>query len=25
MLALFQAMLKGRPLLAEKPDEELFR
>ena len=24
MLAMFQAMLKGRPLLAEKPNEELF-
>jgi hypothetical protein len=25
MLAMFQAMLKGRPLLAEKPHEELFQ
>jgi len=25
MLAMFQAILKGRPLLAEKPDEELFQ
>jgi hypothetical protein len=25
MLAMFQAMLKGRPLLEAKPDEELFR
>lgn len=24
MLGMFQAMLKGRPLLTEKPDEELF-
>ena len=25
MLAMFQAMLKGRPLLEAKPDEELFQ
>jgi hypothetical protein len=25
ILAMFQAMLKGRPLLTEKPDEELFQ
>src|ERR1043165_9987744 len=25
MLVMFQAMLKGRPLLAEKPDEKLFQ